>query len=188
MFIGGFRSLVAEVGACFMSNVELYSYASWLVLAQLFFALMPPEFPIGRLKALKFSYLKVNYVVGCFICLLSMGPFFILEKLTEVDESSRLTDKINVVFDQARSKQASFAALMRDVCCSLRVSLSKKCRLAAELEALGEQGDVVRALENMKEIVVRDSVTLADLEQLLARSQIRVGLKDGYLADVEEKA
>ncbi|GJT61539.1 hypothetical protein Tco_1005072 [Tanacetum coccineum] len=122
MFTGGFRSLIAEVGACFMPNVELYSYASWLVLVQLYWlfsALMPPEFPIGRLKALKFSYLKAN--------------------------------------------KAFCQPLMRDVCCLLRVSLSKKCRLAAKLEALGEQGDAVRALENMKEIVARDSVMLADL-------------------------
>ncbi|GJU17807.1 hypothetical protein Tco_1145773 [Tanacetum coccineum] len=74
------------------------------------------------------------------------------------------SNKIKVVFNQARREEASFEALMRDVCCSLWVSLSKKRRLAAELEALGEQGDVVRALENMKEIVSRDSVTLADLE------------------------
>ncbi|GJV90070.1 hypothetical protein Tco_1534008 [Tanacetum coccineum] len=121
------------------------------------------------------------------LCLLSMGPFFILEKLGEVVESPRLPDKMKVAFDQARKEEASFAALMRELCCSLRVSLSKKRRLAAELEGLGEQGDAVRALENMKEIVARDSVTLGDLEQLLARAQVGVDLKDGYLADVEEK-
>nr|GEW55763.1 hypothetical protein [Tanacetum cinerariifolium] len=121
----------------------------------LFFALMPPEFPIRRLKALKFSYLK--------------------------------TDKMKVVFDQARREEASLKALMRDVYCSLRVSLSKKRRLATELEALEDQGDAVRVLENMKEIVSRDSVTL-DLEQLLAHAQFELDLKDGYLVDVGEKA
>ncbi|GJR10738.1 ribonuclease H-like domain-containing protein [Tanacetum coccineum] len=114
-------------------------------------------------------------------------PFFILDKLGEVAESPRLSDKMKVVFDQARKEEASFAALMRNLCCSLRVSLSKKCRLAAELEGLREQGDAVRALENMKEIVARDFVTLGNLEQLLARTQIGVDLKDGYLAYVEEK-
>ncbi|GJW01941.1 hypothetical protein Tco_1560797 [Tanacetum coccineum] len=113
------------------------------------------------------------------VCLLSMGPFFILDKLTEVAESSRLTDKIKVVFDQERKEEAPFAALMRDVYSSLQVSLSKMRRLAAELEALEEQGDAVRALENMKEIVTCDTVTLADVEQLLARAQDGVGLKDG---------
>ncbi|GJZ49680.1 hypothetical protein Tco_0603870 [Tanacetum coccineum] len=73
-------------------------------------------------------------------------------------------DKIKVVFNQARREEASFEALMRDVCYSLWVSLSKKRRLAVELEALREQGDVVKALENMKEIVSRNSVMLADLE------------------------
>ncbi|GJZ10422.1 hypothetical protein Tco_0545181, partial [Tanacetum coccineum] len=93
------------------------------------------------------------------LCLLSMGLFFILEKLSEVAESPRLPDKMKVAFDQARKEKATFAALMY----------------------------AVRALENMKEIVARDSVTLDDLEQLLARAQVGVDLKDGYLADVEEK-
>ncbi|GKE70385.1 hypothetical protein Tco_1528457 [Tanacetum coccineum] len=75
---------------------------------------------------------------------------------------------------------------MRELCCSLWVSLSKK-RMLAELEGLEEQGDAVRALENMKEIVARDFMTLGDLEQLLSRAQVRVCLKDGYLANVEEK-
>ncbi|GKA39988.1 hypothetical protein Tco_0732581 [Tanacetum coccineum] len=127
---------------------------------------MPHEFLIGRLKALKFSYLK----------------------LTEVAESSRLMDKMKVVVDQARREEASFEALIRDVCCSLRVSLSKKRRIAVELEALGEQEDAVKDLESMKEIVLRYSVMLADLEQLLARAQVGVGLKDGCLADLEVKA
>ncbi|GKA47230.1 hypothetical protein Tco_0740113 [Tanacetum coccineum] len=105
----------------------------------------------------------------------------------EVVESPQFSDKMKVAFDQARKEEASFAALMRELCCSLRVSLSKKRRLAAELEGLGEQGDAIKALENMTEIVARDSVTLGDLEQLLARDQVGVDLKDGYLADVEEK-
>ncbi|GJR73023.1 hypothetical protein Tco_0085388 [Tanacetum coccineum] len=107
--------------------------------------------------------------------------------LGEVVESPWLPDKMRVAFDQARKEEASFAALIRELCCSLRVSLSKKHRLAAELEGLGEQGNAVRAFENMKEIVARDSVTLGLLEQLLARAQVGVDLKDGYLADVEEK-
>ncbi|GKD38029.1 hypothetical protein Tco_1258236, partial [Tanacetum coccineum] len=98
------------------------------------------------------------------------GSLFKLDKLTKVVESSRLTDKMKVVFDQARREEATFEALMRDVCCSLQVSLSKKCRLAAELDALREQEYAVRPLESIKEIVLRDSVTLADLEQLLARA------------------
>nr|GEV79266.1 hypothetical protein [Tanacetum cinerariifolium] len=90
----------------------------------------------------------------------------------EVNESLRLPNKMKVVFDQACIEEASFTTLMRDLCCSLRVLLSKKCRQAAELEGLREQGDAVRALENMKEIVARDSVTLGDLEQLLARARV----------------
>ncbi|GKG35440.1 hypothetical protein Tco_0440594, partial [Tanacetum coccineum] len=66
---------------------------------------------------------------------------------------------MKVVFDQARKEEASFAALMRDLCCSFRVLLSKKRRLAA---------------------VMRNSMTLSDLEQLLARAQVGVDFKDGY--------
>ncbi|GKA99697.1 hypothetical protein Tco_0827691 [Tanacetum coccineum] len=57
----------------------------------------------------------------------------------------------------------------------------------AELEALGEQGDATRSLEHIREIVARDSVTLRDLEQLLARAQVETGLKAGYVADMEAK-
>ncbi|GKB85094.1 hypothetical protein Tco_0957366 [Tanacetum coccineum] len=108
-------------------------------------------------------------------------------QLGKVAESHRFPDKMKVAFDQARKEEASFAALMHELCCSLRVSLCKKRRLAAELEGLGEQGDAVKALENMKDIVTCDLVTLGDLEQLLARAQVGVDLKDGYVADLEEK-
>ncbi|GJU68231.1 hypothetical protein Tco_1254490 [Tanacetum coccineum] len=65
--------------------------------------------------------------------------------------------------------------------------ISKKRRLVAELEALEEQGDAARSLEHMREIVARDSVTLGNLEQLLARAQVGAGLKAGYVADIEAK-
>ncbi|GKC95937.1 hypothetical protein Tco_1161379 [Tanacetum coccineum] len=55
------------------------------------------------------------------------------------------------------------------------------------LEALRERGDVARSLEHMREIVARDFVTLGDLEQLLARAQVGLILKAGYVADMEEK-
>ncbi|GKC00559.1 hypothetical protein Tco_0986695 [Tanacetum coccineum] len=57
----------------------------------------------------------------------------------------------------------------------------------AQVEAMNGVGNAVRAFENIKEIVARDFVMLGDLEQLLARAQVGVCLKDGYLADVEEK-
>ncbi|GJT35733.1 hypothetical protein Tco_0926152 [Tanacetum coccineum] len=94
---------------------------------------------------------------------------------------------MKVVFVRARSEDESFAGLMRDLCFSLRISLSKKRRLVAELEALGERGDAVRSLEHTREIVAHDSVTLGDLEQLLARAHVGMSLKDGYVADMEEK-
>ncbi|GJX70357.1 hypothetical protein Tco_0307528, partial [Tanacetum coccineum] len=97
------------------------------------------------------------------------GSFFILDKLTEVAESSRLSDKIKVVFDQARNEEKDFASLMCDLYFSLRISLSKKCRLVAELEAPVERGDATTPLEYTREIVAHDSVLLGELEKLLAR-------------------
>ncbi|GJU73732.1 hypothetical protein Tco_1265137 [Tanacetum coccineum] len=67
------------------------------------------------------------------------GPFFILDKLSEVSESPRLADKMKYVFGRSRGEDESFAKLMRDLCFTLRISLSKKRRLVAELEALGER-------------------------------------------------
>ncbi|GJY43863.1 hypothetical protein Tco_0432076 [Tanacetum coccineum] len=115
------------------------------------------------------------------------GSVFILDKLTEVAESSCLSDKMKVVFDRARSEEKAFVGLMRDLCFSLRISLSKKRRLVAELEALVEWGDAATPLEHMREIVARDSVLLGELEKYLARAQVGVSLKDGYVTDMEEK-
>ncbi|GJV44202.1 hypothetical protein Tco_1428738 [Tanacetum coccineum] len=94
---------------------------------------------------------------------------------------------MKAVLVRARSEDESFAGLMCDLCFSLRISLSKKSRLVVKLEALGERGDATRSLENMREIVARDSVTLGDLEQLLARVQVGASLNAGYVADMEEK-
>ncbi|GKC08444.1 hypothetical protein Tco_1000054 [Tanacetum coccineum] len=88
----------------------------------------------------------------------------ILDELTEVAESSRLQDRMK-----------------------LWMSISKNQRLIAELEALGERGDAVRCLNHMREIVGRDSAKLGALKQLLAGTLVGLGLKDGYVADMEEK-
>ncbi|GJY16887.1 hypothetical protein Tco_0387309 [Tanacetum coccineum] len=100
---------------------------------------------------------------------------------------ARVKDKMKVVFTRACTEDESFAGLMRDLCFGLRMTLSKKRRLIAELEALGEGGDAVRSLDHMREMVARDYDTLGILEQLLARTHVRMSLKDGYVADMEEK-
>nr|GEV86411.1 hypothetical protein [Tanacetum cinerariifolium] len=99
----------------------------------------------------------------------------------------RLPDKMKVVFSWSRSKDESFAGLMRDLCFSLRISLSKKRGLVAELEALGERGDVAKALEHLRDIVARDAVMLGELETVLTHAQVGASLKAGYVADVEKK-
>nr|GFB84228.1 hypothetical protein [Tanacetum cinerariifolium] len=59
-------------------------------------------------------------------------------------------------------------------------------RLSAKLEALGERGDVVRSLDHMREIVARDSTKVGVSEQLLAGAHVGMGLKEGYVVDMEE--
>nr|GEY58633.1 hypothetical protein [Tanacetum cinerariifolium] len=104
-----------------------------------------------------------------------------------VAESPRLVDKMKYVFGYSRGKDESFAGLMRDLCLSLRILLSKKRRLVAELEAVGEVEGAVKCLENMRVIVSRDAVTLREFETLVGRAQVGVSLKAGFVADMEVK-
>nr|GEW49849.1 hypothetical protein [Tanacetum cinerariifolium] len=105
------------------------------------------------------------------------------------DVSSGISgDKIKYVFGRSRGEDDSFAKLMRDLCLSLRISLSKKRRLVAELEVLGEREGAVKPLKHKRDIVARDVVTLEELETLLAHAQVGVSLKVGYVTDMEESA
>nr|GEV07034.1 hypothetical protein [Tanacetum cinerariifolium] len=92
-----------------------------------------------------------------------MATFQLLVQLTEVADSSRLQNRMKVWMTN-----------------------SKNQRLIAELEALGERGNAVRCLDHMREIVARDSAKLGVLEQLLAGTHVGIGLKDSYVADLEE--
>ncbi|GKC45596.1 hypothetical protein Tco_1063318 [Tanacetum coccineum] len=116
-----------------------------------------------------------------------MGPFFILDKLSEAAESPHLADKMKYVFGRSRGEDESFAGLMRDLCCALRASLSKKWMLVAELEAVGEVEGAAKSLEYMRVIVAHDVMTLRELETLLARDQVGVSLKAGFVVDMEVK-
>ncbi|GJS47398.1 hypothetical protein Tco_0597519 [Tanacetum coccineum] len=68
-----------------------------------------------------------------------------------------------------------------------RVTLSLNRRHIAELEALGQRGDTLKALKGLREIVARDVVKLGVLEQLLAATLVGIPLKAGYVADMEDK-
>nr|GFC41281.1 hypothetical protein [Tanacetum cinerariifolium] len=116
-----------------------------------------------------------------------MGLFFILDKLSEVVESPRLVDKMKYVFGRPRDEDESFAGLMRDLCLLLRISLSKKRRLIAELEAVGDVEGAMKCLEHMRVIVARDAVMLRELETLLGCAQVGVSLKAGFVGDMELK-
>nr|GEV23507.1 putative ribonuclease H-like domain-containing protein [Tanacetum cinerariifolium] len=93
------------------------------------------------------AYLTVGSLEKVYI-----GPFFILDKLSEVVESPRLVDKMKYMFSHLRGEDELFAGLMCDLCLSLRVSLSKKRRLVAELEAVGEVEGVVKCLEMLSRL------------------------------------
>nr|GEX38066.1 hypothetical protein [Tanacetum cinerariifolium] len=87
-----------------------------------------------------------------------------LEKyqLTEFVDSSRLQDRMKVWFAQKRVEEEAFVGFY----------------------SAGR--DVVRSLDHMREIVARDSAKLGVFEQLLAGTHVGIGLKDIYLADMEE--
>ncbi|GKC65971.1 hypothetical protein Tco_1098569 [Tanacetum coccineum] len=95
-----------------------------------------------------------------------------------------LLARMKVWFTRARTEDESFAGLMHDLCFGLRINLNKNHRLIAKLEALGEQGDTVRSLDHMREIVACDSTKLGVLEQLLDGTHVAICLKDGYVVNM----
>ncbi|GJT97296.1 hypothetical protein Tco_1092814 [Tanacetum coccineum] len=109
-----------------------------------------------------FSYHSFNYTIS--FKSLAMAAFLLLDKLAEVAGSSRLQDRMNLVFSGARSEDESFIGLMRDLCFGFRMRLNKNQRLIAELEALGQRGDALRALDYLREMVARDSGMLSVLD------------------------
>ncbi|GKD05382.1 hypothetical protein Tco_1180356 [Tanacetum coccineum] len=114
-----------------------------------------------------------------------MGPSFFLDKLSEVARSPSLGDKMKYVFGRSRSEDESLGSLMRNLCSALRVSMSTKRRLVAELEALGKVEGAAKSLEHMRAIVGRDAITLRELEALWARAQVGAALKAGFVTDME---
>ncbi|GJV08873.1 hypothetical protein Tco_1346529 [Tanacetum coccineum] len=126
------------------------------------------------------------YIYTISLKLLSMDALYILDKLAEVANSSRLQDKIKSIFVHARGADESFIALIRDLCSALRVSIAKNQRLIAELEALGQPTKASNPLDYMKEMVVRDFAMLGVLEQLLAGTHVVMRLKANYVAAMEE--
>nr|GEX15663.1 hypothetical protein [Tanacetum cinerariifolium] len=115
-----------------------------------------------------------------------MAAFFILDKLTEVAGSDLLQDKMKIVFTRTHSKDECFIGIVHDLCCGLRLSLSKNQRLIAELEAFGQYADAIRSLGYLREMVGRDYDTLGFLEQLLVRTKVGRRLKAGCANDMDE--
>ncbi|GJT76116.1 hypothetical protein Tco_1042841 [Tanacetum coccineum] len=97
------------------------------------------------------------------------------------------TDKMKLWFTRAHTEEHSFFVVIRDFCFELRVTLSQNRGLIAELKALGQHGDALKALEGLREIVAHNVVKLGVLEQLLAATRVGIPLKAGYVADMEDK-
>ncbi|GKD23071.1 hypothetical protein Tco_1224774 [Tanacetum coccineum] len=145
---------------------------------------------------MRYSKLMIEAALFCFIAapafasiavkFFIMAAFFILDKLTEVAGSDHLQDKIKIMFTRTHSKDECFIGIVRDLCCGLRLSLTKNRRLVAELEALGHCADAVRCLGYLREMVGRDSETLGVLEQLLARAEVGRRLKASYADDIDK--
>nr|GEX58343.1 hypothetical protein [Tanacetum cinerariifolium] len=110
----------------------------------------------------------------------------VMEASGEIAESSRLQDKIKLVFSRAHIEDESFIGLMHDICSGLRLTRTKNRRLIVELEALGQRGDALQSLEYMREMVIYDSAMLGALEQLLASTHVGMRLKASYVTDMDE--
>nr|GEV38203.1 hypothetical protein [Tanacetum cinerariifolium] len=106
----------------------------------------------------------LGIVCKCYRLEFGEGSSFFLDKLSEVAESPSLGDKIKYVFGCSRSEDKSLGSLMRNLCSALRVLVSYKQRLVAELEALVEVEGAAKSLEHMRAIVGRDAVTLGGLK------------------------
>ncbi|GJY51339.1 hypothetical protein Tco_0442186 [Tanacetum coccineum] len=150
----------------------------------------------GIVKMFQFKFVKLWFVVCGEIVELAYWdccrPFDFVDmitayKLTEDAESLWLQDKMKFWFMHAQTKEHSFSVVIRDFCFELIGTLSQNRRLIAELEALGQRGDTLKALEGLREIVARDVVKLGVLEQLLAAMRVGIPLKARYVAAMEDK-
>nr|GEV62083.1 hypothetical protein [Tanacetum cinerariifolium] len=154
--------------------------------------IMSYELLVGRLKALKVLFIlenlsaaagsprladKMKYVFGrsrgeddSFTMLMTTNKVtFIASFIPCLRKKYRLSLKNDIPpRDKNYNHTMTHHKLMRDLCLALRISLSKKRRLVAELEALGEQEGVAKPLERIRDIVAHDVVTLGEFETLLA--------------------
>ncbi|GKB88699.1 hypothetical protein Tco_0960971 [Tanacetum coccineum] len=96
---------------------------------------------------------KITFISSQRYKFLTIAALYILDKLSEVANSSRLEDKMKVMFSRARDSDESFIDLLHELCFAIRVSITKDRRLIAELEALGQRPDVLKPLEYMREMV-----------------------------------
>nr|GEU32211.1 hypothetical protein [Tanacetum cinerariifolium] len=69
-------------------------------------------------------------------------------------EVAKSPDKMKYVFSRSRGEDESFAKLVCDLCFALRISLSKKRRLVAKVEALGEREGAAKPFEHMKKLLL----------------------------------
>ncbi|GJV10483.1 reverse transcriptase zinc-binding domain-containing protein [Tanacetum coccineum] len=101
------------------------------------------------------------------------------------DQEMADEEVLNLVLDeeerQAQAEQEWLEELVAD---SHR--LQDRMKVDSRAGSIGRARDAVRCLDHMREIVRRDSAKLVVLEQLLAGTYVGIGLKDSYVADMEE--
>ncbi|GJT01173.1 hypothetical protein Tco_0822342 [Tanacetum coccineum] len=112
----------------------------------------------------------------------------------ELQVCGNVTDKemadeeaLNLVLDEeARQAQAEQEWLEELVPDSHRLQDRMKVWFVQKHGEEEAFGDAVRCLDHMREIVRRNFAKLVVLEQLLAGTHVGIGLKDSYVADMEE--
>ncbi|GKD57953.1 hypothetical protein Tco_1291340 [Tanacetum coccineum] len=66
------------------------------------------------------------------------------------------------------------------------LKLQDRIKVDSRTGSIGRARDAMRCLDHIRKIVARDSAKLGVLEQLLAGIHVGIGLKDSYVADMEE--
>ncbi|GJX00671.1 hypothetical protein Tco_0689205 [Tanacetum coccineum] len=143
---------------------------------------------------MKEAYAEYSSIRAYLVCpshFVYMGPFLILDKLSEVAESPHLVDKMKYVFGRSHGKDESLAGLIAKgaVKCleHMGVIVARDVVTLGELETLLGRAQVLILLVAVPGVVpVTYAATLGDLEQLLAGSNVGMRLKASYVAVMEE--
>ncbi|GJU80999.1 hypothetical protein Tco_1283364 [Tanacetum coccineum] len=96
-------------------------------------------------------------------------------------DQDEVHDNLLAAKDAKRCEESKLMALNDDL-------VEQEVEAGNRVGGIGRTRRCYKPFEHMKEIVARDAVTLGELETLLACALVRVSLKTGFIADMEEKA